>query len=51
MGLGNIAYTNPNVNAGIGDLVLEFTKNCIAYALIGGVQIIDRVEVVDLGEC
>ena len=51
MGLSDIAYSNPNMNTGIGDLVLEFTESCIAYALIGGVQIVERVEVVDLGEC
>lgn len=49
MGLSNIAYINPNVNTGIGDLILEFTESCIAYALIRGVQIVDRVEAVDNG--
>lgn len=49
MGLSDVAYTNPNVNAGIGDLVLEFTESRIAYTLIGGVQIVERVEVVGLG--
>jgi len=51
MGLSDIAYISPNVNTGIGDLVLEFAESCITYALIGDVQIVERVEVVDLGEC
>lgn len=50
MGPGNIAYVSPNVNTGIEDLILEFTKSYIAYALIRGVQIVDRVEAVDLEE-
>jgi len=51
MGLSDAAHINPNVNAGIVDLVLEFTESCIAYALIGGVQIVERVEAIDLEEC
>lgn len=44
-----VSNIDPNVGSGVGDLVLAFALNEITYALVGGIDRLERIEMVDYG--